>query len=220
MGKAKTINGQCALCRQNKELQLSHIVPHFVGRKMIKTAPGNIRITNEPTSILYEAINRLYTSNSVYQFMQNAEKYLQGLGKDYSKKDKDNHYKEPQFFRLTELAKKYGNDYRKFYRDIEKARRNGEKSRIRNNDDTENGFNEINNIPIHLLTATRSKGHEYDAVIILDAYDGEWPHYLSDDTEEERRLFYVAITRARKYLYISTSEDKKKSRFIDEMGIL
>lgn len=51
MGKVKTINGKCALCRQNKELQLSHIVPHFVGRKMIKTATGNIRITNEPNKV-------------------------------------------------------------------------------------------------------------------------------------------------------------------------
>lgn len=51
MGKKKTIHGQCALCRLNKELQLSHIVPHFVGRKMIKTAPGNIRISNEPNKV-------------------------------------------------------------------------------------------------------------------------------------------------------------------------
>ena len=54
MGKEKTIYGQCALCRQNKELQLSHIVPHFVGRKMIKTAPGNIRVTNEPNKVAQE----------------------------------------------------------------------------------------------------------------------------------------------------------------------
>ena len=47
----KTKVGQCALCRQNKELQLSHIVPHFVGRKLIKTAPGNIRFTNNPNKI-------------------------------------------------------------------------------------------------------------------------------------------------------------------------
>lgn len=51
MGKGKTIYGQCALCRQNKELQLSHIVPNFVGRKMKKTSPGNIRITNEPNKV-------------------------------------------------------------------------------------------------------------------------------------------------------------------------
>lgn len=48
---AKTQMGQCALCRENKELQLSHIVPHFVGRKLSKTAPGNIRITNEPNKV-------------------------------------------------------------------------------------------------------------------------------------------------------------------------
>lgn len=51
MGKAKITNGQCALCRQNKKLQLSHIIPHFVGRKMIKTAPGNIRMANEPNKV-------------------------------------------------------------------------------------------------------------------------------------------------------------------------
>ena len=48
---AKTQMGQCALCRQNKELQLSHIVPRFVGRRLIKSAPGNIRITNEPNKV-------------------------------------------------------------------------------------------------------------------------------------------------------------------------
>lgn len=59
MGKAKTQKGQCALCRKNKELQLSHIVPHFVGRKMIKTAPGNIRMTNEP-NIVAQDIEKHY----------------------------------------------------------------------------------------------------------------------------------------------------------------
>ena len=51
MAKQKTINDKCALCRMNKELQLSHIVPHFVGRKMIKTAPANIRMTNKPNLV-------------------------------------------------------------------------------------------------------------------------------------------------------------------------
>lgn len=59
MGKKKTIYGQCALCRQNKELQLSHIVPHFVGRRMIKTAPGDIRVTNEP-NIVAQDIEKHY----------------------------------------------------------------------------------------------------------------------------------------------------------------
>ena len=48
---AKVKIGQCALCREHKELQLSHIVPHFVGRKLIKTSPGNIRSSNEPNKV-------------------------------------------------------------------------------------------------------------------------------------------------------------------------
>lgn len=50
MGKNKEL-GVCALCRQKKELQLSHIIPNFVGRKMKKTSPVNIRSTNEPNRI-------------------------------------------------------------------------------------------------------------------------------------------------------------------------
>jgi hypothetical protein len=48
---AKTQIGQCALCRQNKELQLSHIVPNFVGRCLKNTSPGSIRVTNEPNKV-------------------------------------------------------------------------------------------------------------------------------------------------------------------------
>lgn len=48
---AKTQVGQCSLCKEQKELQLSHIIPHFVGRKLIKTSPGNIRSSNEPNKV-------------------------------------------------------------------------------------------------------------------------------------------------------------------------
>ena len=48
---AKVQIGQCALCRDRKELQLSHIVPHFVGRKLIKTSLGNIRSSGEPNKV-------------------------------------------------------------------------------------------------------------------------------------------------------------------------
>jgi superfamily I DNA/RNA helicase len=63
------------------------------------------------------------------------------------------------------------------------------------------------------------KGHEFDAVIILEANDSEWPSKLADNIEEERRLFYVAMTRAKKYLYFITSKEDGVSRFISEAGI-
>ena len=132
----------------------------------------------------------------------------------------DNHYKEPQFFRLTEISAKYGSDFRQFYRDIEKARKNSVNSRNRENDNTANGYHENSKYKIHLNTATRSKGHEYDACIILDVDDNEWPNRLSGNIEEERRLFYVAMTRARKALYFSVSGEMLESRFLLEAGLI
>ena len=152
---------------------------------------------------LADIITRLVSSNTVHEFMQCIVENFEGLSKDFTKADTDTHYKEPQFFRLMEVSKKYGNDFRRFWRDIDKARRNVGSE----------------NSKIVLVTATRSKGHEYDAVIVLDCYDTEWPNSLATDIEEERRLMYVAMTRAKRYLYFISSNDKEESRFIAEMGL-
>jgi len=78
---------------------------------------------------------------------------------------------------------------------------------------------------ITIATMHSSKGLEFHAVFILDANEGITPHKkatLAADLEEERRLFYVAMTRAKELLYIfSTKERYNKvmqySRFIDEL---
>ncbi len=60
---------------------------------------------------------------------------------------------------------------------------------------------------IRLMTVHAAKGLEFDYVFIAGLEDGLFPHEgLGDerrDDEEERRLFYVALTRARKKLYLS-----------------
>ena len=167
-----------------------------------------------------DLVEQLLGAETVYDFMMMVNKNLVGLGKDYTKAELDNHYKEPQFFRLTEISAKYGSDFRQFYRDIEKARKNSVNSRNRENDNTANGYHENSKYKIHLNTATRSKGHEYDACIILDVDDNEWPNRLSGNIEEERRLFYVAMTRARKALYFSVSGEMLESRFLLEAGLI
>jgi DNA helicase-2/ATP-dependent DNA helicase PcrA len=57
-----------------------------------------------------------------------------------------------------------------------------------------------------LSTVHSAKGLEWDAVHLLSAYDGNFPADMSagsaESIAEERRLFYVAITRARKRLHI------------------
>ena len=80
------------------------------------------------------------------------------------------------------------------------------------------------------MTVHSAKGLEFDAVFITGIEEGLFPHEQSlsdaDGVEEERRLMYVAITRARKRLYLSFSQTRMlhgqtrynvKSRFFDEL---
>lgn len=62
--------------------------------------------------------------------------------------------------------------------------------------------------PVHLMTALRAKGKEFDTVVMLDVNDGIWPsrHAETDaQKEQERRLFYVAMTRAKRNLVMTLS---------------
>ena len=167
-----------------------------------------------------DVIRELVHVKTVKDFMISAIDNLHGLDQDYTKADTDVHYKLPQFFRLAELAEKYGSDFRSFCNDIEKARKAGERSRKRDSDDSQEGYNETQSIPVRLMTATRSKGMEFDAVIILDADDNEWPNRLNGDIEEERRLFHVAMSRAKKYLYFIVDSRHLESRFLLEAGVM
>ena len=79
-----------------------------------------------------------------------------------------------------------------------------------------------------ISTLHSAKGLEFDRVFIMDVNDGIIPYRKASgerDVEEERRLFYVGMTRARKELslfYIEESHEKKMdpSRFLLESGLL
>ena len=65
-----------------------------------------------------------------------------------------------------------------------------------------------------ICTIHSSKGREWDEVYIPDLNDGNIPHKKAvskEDTEEERRLFYVAMTRAKDKLWISFTLDPNRS---------
>jgi DNA helicase-2/ATP-dependent DNA helicase PcrA len=58
------------------------------------------------------------------------------------------------------------------------------------------------------MTALRAKGKEFDTVVLLDVNDGIWPTVYAEteeQKEQERRLFYVAMTRAKERLVITAS---------------
>ena len=83
---------------------------------------------------------------------------------------------------------------------------------------------------LQLMTVHSAKGLEFDAVFITGLEEGLFPHENSvqedGGIEEERRLMYVAITRAKKRLYMSFSQTRMlhgqtrynmRSRFLDEL---
>ena len=83
---------------------------------------------------------------------------------------------------------------------------------------------------VQLMTVHSAKGLEFDVVFITGLEEGLFPHENAmsdrDGLEEERRLMYVAITRARKRLYLSHAQTRLlhgqtrynvRSRFLDEL---
>jgi len=83
---------------------------------------------------------------------------------------------------------------------------------------------------VRLMTVHAAKGLEFDHVYIIGMEDGGFPHRNAVEEqrlEEERRLMYVAVTRARFHLTLSCAKKRKRfgqieslapSQFLDELG--
>ena len=80
---------------------------------------------------------------------------------------------------------------------------------------------------VTLSTMHSAKGLEYPVVFVVDVNEGIVPHHkagLPADIEEERRLFYVALTRAKDRLHVAAVRERYHrktdvSRFIGEAGL-
>ncbi|WP_130493353.1 ATP-dependent helicase [Motilibacter rhizosphaerae] len=99
---------------------------------------------------------------------------------------------------------------------------------------------------VRVLTAHRSKGLEWDVVAVVGVQEGSWPDLRrrgsllepdrlgvdglveppspSDQLAEERRLLYVAVTRARRLLVVTAvasgdDDGERPSRFLEELGV-
>ena len=69
---------------------------------------------------------------------------------------------------------------------------------------------------ITLSTVHRVKGMEWDHVLVFAANAGLFPHRLSDEVEEERRVFHVAVTRCRERVDV-LADRTRPSPFLDEL---
>lgn len=81
---------------------------------------------------------------------------------------------------------------------------------------------------ITVTTMHSAKGLEFDVVFILEANEGLAPYKKAskpEEIEEERRMFYVAMTRARNHLHIYEvkeyyNKDLEPSRFLTELSTI
>ena len=89
----------------------------------------------------------------------------------------------------------------------------------------ENRLKKTNTDAVSMVTMHASKGLEWDVVILPDVNEGVIPHkkaVTDAELEEERRMFYVAMTRAKEHLFIFYIQEKEAgnllpSRFLDEI---
>lgn len=153
------------------------------------------------SKVFADAITSLLDSSTVTQALNAISAGFAGLQRDWGKSAEDIYYSDPPFFYLAAMAEPYGDDFTKFYKDISVAM-----DRLANTP-TEDSDDKIDvdqlESRLHMMTALRAKGREFDAVIVLDSNDGIWPIRLAKtqaEIEQERRVFYVATTRAKKLL--------------------
>jgi len=148
--------------------------------------------------------------------------HFAGMDMDRERAGEDIFLQDPPFIHLAEFAGRYGADHAGFVRDLRLA----QATLARKPGD---GFDKDESwkLPLHLMTAIRSKGKEFDAVILLDVVSGIWPAALSttkEELEQERRVFYVAMTRAKHHLVMLVpsflvGDRQSASPYLGEMGI-
>ncbi len=138
---------------------------------------------------------------------------------------------------LMKKAKEDGEDYNIYLEQLEDMQKKAAgfgtlKEWLAHIEDYENvleGAIQTEEDAVDIVTMHASKGLEWKVVVLPDCNEGVVPHKRAEkqtEIEEERRLFYVAMTRAKENLFIFylTDEDNKKktghnlpSRFINEI---
>lgn len=190
----------------------------LVDKALLKNAFRNISRANESNSKFAELFKK-FTEDSGFYSEEN-KKYIDAFSRILE--DFDSVFQNDSWFVRTDNLKYFiGKD-------------NGAKNEYKYADLLGNSQNDA----VNILTVHKSKGLEYEVVLIPDLQEGYFPSskrggkkYYSvlggifeetkdkyeTDLEDERKLFYVAVTRARKELYLFANTEKKDvSTFLRE----
>lgn len=209
----------CRISRQMKPLEKAfndHSIPYqkvgdvpFFKQKPIKSIIDFLQLSINPKNLFLK--NRLQKNNppvgGVRQNLNTIRQLAEGKSVKNAIKDTINKYfvdekseHEILFKKLFDLANDFGNNLEEFL----------EFTVLGTGVDTY----KPNMENVTLMTLHAAKGLEFTCVFIVGCEDGLLPYSLFErqesDLEEERRLFYVGMTRAKKFLFLSYA----KKRFI------
>jgi len=180
---------------------------------------GKLKGSEETSAAMAEALRAFLDEDSVSGTLEVLAKEFAGLQYDFGKAEDSVFYTDPPFFYLARYASRYGSDFKTFIEDIDKAK----DTLVHVQPFDEDADNEpLAAKPVHLMTALRSKGKEFDVVVLLDVEDEIWPNKNAKteaQLEGERRIFYVAFTRARERIVILVDGQRDRSPYISELAL-
>jgi len=174
-----------------------------------------------------EAAQKFLDAETVSDSLLMLSEHFAGLQIDLGKAADDIFYADPPFEHLAEYADRYGDDYEQFIDDIERAKEQLVYIPPVDDETSDADTDALWKRPLHLMTALRAKGKEFDTVVLLGSNDGVWPNKNAEtpqQREAERRVFYVAFTRARKRVVILVdrkmgTREVAPTPYISELGL-
>ena len=204
-----------------RHLQRSRCTSILAGIDALAAYRGELKGKNPEGSTslaMAEAVREFVDTENVTETLIALEKNFEGLQYDFGKSEEDIFYSDPPFFQLAEYATRYGTDYDSFVDDIELA-----KDTLVYVPPFEDGNeDDLAQHPLHLMTALRAKGKEFDKVILHDVLTDIWHNKNArtpEQLESERRVFYVGFTRAKDQVVMLTNRKAGMSPYIDELGL-
>ena len=162
-------------------------------------------------------------TNEVAHALRSIGRDFDGLQFDRERAEDDVFFTAPPLEQLADICENERFTAGKLIETIDRVKFQVQEYRnIENESDSGQGLSVLER-PLHLMTATRAKGKEFDTVILLDSVHGIWPYKRTNNLREmeaERRLFYVAFTRTRRRVVMLVSrEEGSISQFVEELGL-
>ena len=234
----------------NAFLRIVNFPPRGIGAKSIELVQG---IANDNQTSLWDAALVVDSENKnakisfFVNLIRNIEDQIHGINldesinainsfstlKEHYAKDKDGSSRIENLDELVSAAKSFLNEFHEENIDDEDLDGHGKVlADFLDFTSLESGELQasVGDDALQLMTIHSSKGLEFDTVFISGLEDGLCPHERSfaenNGLEEERRLMYVAVTRARKKLYLTLAQSRMTygqtmynmpSRFLDEI---